>query len=244
VCRRRASPSGDRQYTANSYTTLERQGKLQLPCPHVIVLATFKGGSGKSMIAACLAVHWRNSGADPALVDADPQGSIVKWLTDTGSAGPLRLVAAPTAEIGPLVSELAKAHKPVIIDTAGFRTPTTMAALAAAHLALIPVKPSPVDVRVALETQQFVAELNKTKERSNIPIMVRFVLTMTVPGSIIVRDIRSQMTQAGLPLLAAEIRNRVAYCEAALFGSTPTIVQPKGAASQEIARLAEEIENL
>jgi chromosome partitioning protein len=196
------------------------------------------------MIAACLAVHWRNSGAEPALIDADPQGSIVKWLTDTGSARPLKLVAAPTGEIGPLVSELAKAHKPVIVDTAGFRTQATMAALATANLALIPVKHSPIDVRVALETQQFVAQLNKSKERSNSPIMVRFVLSMTIPGSIIARDIRSQMTQAGLPLFATEIGNRVAYCESALLGSTPTITQPKGTASQEIARLAEEIENL
>jgi chromosome partitioning protein len=196
------------------------------------------------MIAACLAVFWRSRGGDPVLVDADPQGSIVKWLTRTGPAGMLRVEAAPVEQIDLLVSKRAKDHKPVIIDTAGFRSRTTMAALASAELALIPVKPSPMDVRVALETRQSVAELNKTKERANRPIMVRFVLTMTTPGSVIARHIRSEMTQAGLPLLATEIANRVVYGEAALLGSTPTLTQPSGPAAQEIARLAEELENL
>jgi chromosome partitioning protein len=215
-----------------------------LPCPEVIVLATFKGGSGKSMIAACLAVYWHSQGCNPALVDADPQGSIVKWLARTGPIETLRVEADPTDKIGLLVSRLAKDHKPVIIDTPGFRSRTTVAALASAKLALIPVKPSPMDVRVALETQQLVAELNKTKERTDRPIIIRFVITMTTLGSVIARDIRAQMEEAGLPLLAAEIGNRVAYGEAALLGSTPTLTEPKGAAAHEIARLAQEIQNL
>jgi chromosome partitioning protein len=152
--------------------------------------------------------------------------------------------ADPTDKIGLLVSRLAKDHKPVIIDTPGFRSRTTVAALASAKLALIPVKPSPMDVRVALETQQLVAELNKTKERTDRPIIIRFVITMTTLGSVIARDIRAQMEEAGLPLLAAEIGNRVAYGEAALLGSTPTLTEPKGAAAHEIARLAQEIQNL
>jgi chromosome partitioning protein len=217
---------------------------VHLACPQVIVLATFKGGSGKSTIAACLAVLWRSRGGDPALVDADPQGSIVKWLTPAGPVGTLRVETAPPEQIGLLVSKLAKDHNPVIIDTAGFRTPATLAALASADLALIPVKPSPMDVRVALETRQFVGELNKTMERTNRPIMMQFVLTMTTPGSVIARHIRSQMTQAGLPLLATEIGNRVVYAEAALLGSTPTLIEPNGAAAQEIVRVAQEIENL
>jgi chromosome partitioning protein len=215
-----------------------------VPYPAVIVLATSKGGSGKSMIAACLAVHWHSRGGSPALVDADPQGSIVKWLGPTGPAGTLKVEADPTEKIRMLVSRLTEGHRPVIIDTPGFRSRATVAALASAELALIPVKPSPMDVRVALETQNIVVELNQTKERSNRPIVVRFILTMTTPGSVIAREIRAQMAEAGLPLLVTEIANRVGYGEAALLGSTPTVSEPKGAAAQEIARLAQEIENL
>jgi len=215
-----------------------------VPCPAVIVLATSKGGSGKSMIAACLAVYWRSKGRDPALIDADPQGSIVKWLGPGGPAGTLRVEAGTTREIGRLASLLTVDHRPVIIDTPGFRNPTTVAALACAELVLIPVKPSPIDVRVALETQKLVNELNKSEELPHRPIIVRFILTMTTPGSVIAREIRAQMLEAGLQLLNTEIGNRVGYSEAALLGSTPTLSAPNGAAAQEIARLAQEIEDL
>ena len=213
-------------------------------CPAVIVLATSKGGSGKSMIAACLAVYWHTKGASPAVIDADPQGSIVHWLEPTGPAGALRVEAEPTEKIRSLVSRLAESYRPVIIDTPGFRSRATVAALASAELALIPVKPSPMDVRVALEAHNIVANLNKADERSNRPIIVRFILTMTTPGSVIAREIRAQMVEAGLPLLVTEIGNRVGYGEAALLGSTPTLSDSNGAAAQEIARLALEIENL
>jgi chromosome partitioning protein len=132
----------------------------------------------------------------------------------------------------------------VIIDTPGFRNPATVAALGCAEMVLIPVKPSPIDVRVALETQNMVYQLNKSGGHLNRPIIARFVLTMTTPGSVIAREIRAQMAEAGLPLLATEIGNRVGYCEAALLGSTPTLSEPKGIAAQEIERLAQEIEDL
>jgi len=39
----------------------------------IITVATMKGGSGKSTVASCLAVHWHLRGRHPTLVDADPQ---------------------------------------------------------------------------------------------------------------------------------------------------------------------------
>jgi chromosome partitioning protein len=212
-------------------------------CPAVIALATFKGGSGKSTIAACLAAYWHTKGGNPALLDADPHGNIVKWLAREDRAAALRIEADATEGLRQTIPKLAKDHRPVIVDTPGFRSRATTAALASAELALIPVKPSPIDVGIALETQRLVDELN-SKERVDRPILVRFVLTMTTSGSVIARHIRAQMTDAGLPLLAAEIGNRVAYGEAALIGLTPTLNEPTGAAARDIRRLAAEIESL
>jgi chromosome partitioning protein len=195
------------------------------------------------MIAGCLAVYWQTRGLDPALIDADPQASIIKWLGRTGPTGTLRVDADTTEKIGLLVTRLATDHRPVIVDTPGFHNRATIAALACAELALIPVKPSPLDVRRALDTQHLVAQLNETKDRANRPIITRFVLTMTTPGSVIAREVRAQMREAGLALLVAEIGNRVGYGEAALLGSTPTLTEPKGTAAEEIARLAQEIKD-
>ena len=39
----------------------------------IITVATMKGGSGKSTVASCLAVHWHLKGRRPTIIDADPQ---------------------------------------------------------------------------------------------------------------------------------------------------------------------------
>ena len=48
----------------------------------IITVATMKGGSGKSTLASCLAVHWQLKGRRAAIIDADPQSTLVRlaWL--------------------------------------------------------------------------------------------------------------------------------------------------------------------
>jgi chromosome partitioning protein len=46
----------------------------------IVVLASRKGGSGKTTLAGHLAVQAEMSGAGPvALIDSDPQGSLADW---------------------------------------------------------------------------------------------------------------------------------------------------------------------
>jgi chromosome partitioning protein len=40
------------------------------------------------------------------------------------------------------------------------------------------------------------------------------------------------------------MNNRVIYAEAALWGATPTLIEPSGAAAREIAAIAAEIDDL
>jgi chromosome partitioning protein len=54
---------------------------------------------------------------------------------------------------------------------------------------------------------------------------------------------RQQIVTNGLPLLEAELVNRVAYTEASISGLTPTISEPRGSAAKEIAAVAAEIDS-
>ncbi|MDE2462343.1 MAG: ParA family protein, partial [Alphaproteobacteria bacterium] len=47
---------------------------------HVLVLASQKGGSGKTTLSGHLAVEAMLAGVGPvALIDTDPQGSLAEW---------------------------------------------------------------------------------------------------------------------------------------------------------------------
>jgi chromosome partitioning protein len=210
----------------------------------VITLATSKGGAGKSTLARSLAAHWLSLGHHPALVDADPQRSLANRYDPAGKLAQLPIVAEPEERVGEVIEELKSRYAPVIVDTAGFRNRTTIGALVATDLALIPLKPAVEDVDAAIATYDLIQEINQTEEREGRPIKVAMILTMTMRGTVIARHVRLQLSSAGYPLLQAEMPNRVAYPEAGIEGLSPTTVDPDGAAARDIAALAQEIMKL
>lgn len=210
--------------------------------PPIIVLANGKGGAGKSAITRALAAHWLNARYKPAIVDADPQASISKFHDPDSLMGGITLATDPEAEtVRHTILELAEKHRPVIVDTAGFRNQTNIMAAICADLVLIPLKPAAEDIEEAVAMYQLVQELNDTPEREGRPIDVAMVLTMTTPGTVIARHVRKQLEGGGYPLLTAEIAQRVAYPELSMRGLSPSIVEPDGAAARDIAQLAAEI---
>jgi chromosome partitioning protein len=202
----------------------------------IITVATMKGGSGKSTLASCLAVHWHLSGRHPTLIDADPQRSIMRLAARERRLGGVNVIEDATEEASKTARRLA-AGGPVIIDTPGFRSKMTLDCLAAADFVLVPVKPSPFDVDRMLDT------LNILTDRADgrRPLF-RCLLTQTTRDSVIARHIRAELNEAGLPVLASEMANRVAYPEASLWGATPSLISWKGPAAREIAAIAGEVD--
>jgi chromosome partitioning protein len=210
----------------------------------VITLATSKGGVGKSSLGRSLAAHWFTVGHKPALVDADPQRSLANRYDSEGRLGAVPVVAEPEERVGEVIEELRRRHAPVIVDTAGFRNRTTIGALVATDLAIIPLKSAVEDVDAAIATYGLIREINETDEREGRPIKIAMVLTMTLRGTVIARHVREQLTAAGYPLLQAEMLNRVAYPEAGIEGLSPSITDPDGAAARDIAAIAQELMKL
>lgn len=118
----------------------------------IITVATMKGGSGKSTIASCLAVHWHLTGRAPTIIDADPQRSIARLAARERALGGVPVVEDATADAWKTAQNLAAAGRPIIIDTPGFRSQATLACIAAADFLLVPVKASPLDVDRMLDT--------------------------------------------------------------------------------------------
>ena len=128
----------------------------------IITLATSKGGVGKSTLARNLAAHWVNVGQKVAIIDSDPQGSIIGRHDPEGLLKNLTVIAEPEESVANLVEEIKGQYSHIIIDTGGFRNRTTIRALIKSDLAIIPLKASADDVAGALETHNLIVELNKT----------------------------------------------------------------------------------
>lgn len=203
----------------------------------IITVATMKGGSGKSTVASCLAVYWHLRGRHPTLIDADPQRSIMRLVARERALGGVAVVEDATEEASRTARRLAGNGGLVIIDTPGFRSKTTLECLAVADFLLVPVKPSPFDVDRMLDT---IGILTSRPDGSR-PLF-RCLLTQTTRDSVIARQIRAELAAAGLPVLATEMANRVAYPEASLWGATPSLISWKGPAAREVAAIADELE--
>ena len=205
----------------------------------IITVATMKGGSGKSTVASCLAVHWHLLGRRPTLIDVDPQRSIARLATRERALGGVAVVEDATEDACKAARRLAAGGGPVIIDTPGFRSETTLACLAASDFVLVPVKPSPFDLDRMLDTLNVL--INGVSGRRPI---FRCLLAQTTRDSVIAKHIRSELAEAGFPLLESEMINRVVYPEAALWGATPTLIDSAGPAARDIAAIAEEVDNI
>lgn len=210
----------------------------------VIVLATSKGGAGKSTLVRSLSAHYVLSGFKVAVIDADPQGSIINRHDPMGCLKDLFVVAEPEEQVSSVIDDLKHRYSPLIVDTGGFRNKTTIRTLVSADLVLIPLKPSADDVTAAIETHDLVKEINDIPERVGNPIKYRMILTMTQQGTVISRQVRKELEEMGYLVLKNELYHRVAYPEAAINGLSPSITDPEGAAARDIALIAAEISKL
>ncbi len=187
-----------------------------------ILIAAQKGGSGKTTLARNLSVAATQDGRSVLCLDLDPQGSLRGWWESRKAEAPFMLDRDPLP--GLLKASLNAAQERFdlcIIDTPPAASEWLAEALAAADLVLIPVRPSPDDLRAAGAT---LAAVN----RSGMPFA--FVLSQT-PRARITEEATRVLAQHGR-LAPVNIAQRVAYAETGATGQGVTETKDKKAAAE------------
>jgi chromosome partitioning protein len=111
-----------------------------------IMLLNAKGGCGKSTIASSLASYYAADGHKVALVDFDPQRSSLEWLAERSENDWEIMGIDGTAKEVTIPRNL----DVVIYDVpAGLRGKELTAMVKRADTLIIPVLPSPIDIRAA-----------------------------------------------------------------------------------------------
>jgi hypothetical protein len=121
----------------------------RIPLMQTIVIASGKGGSGKTTLTAHLAVE---AGSGAWVVDTDKQATLLQWHERRESDTPGRL-DMPFAQLAKGLTALAEDSAAwCFIDTAPASREQTAAVLRLADVVVIPVRPSPADLWAVGET--------------------------------------------------------------------------------------------
>jgi len=198
----------------------------------VIAIATTKGGSGKTTLAACLADHWFRERRTIECLDTDPNRNLVDWL----KLGDASIPCAAVDEEAIIEAAAAAQTRAewVVIDVAGSLTRGLLYAISVADMVLIPCKADRKDVLEACRTQEVVLSASKMTRRT-IPHAA--VLSQVNRRADVTRHTRDQLAVMGVPLLTAELPSRTAYQQASYNGT------PLGDTSvrEDVAAIAAEV---
>jgi chromosome partitioning protein len=199
-----------------------------------------KGGVGKTTLSIHLADTLARRGSRVLLIDADPQQSSMKW--SSVRAGQERHAtfsvigkAMPTLhkEIGPLYSN----YDHIVIDGPPRVTDVARSIILAADLVLVPVQPSPPDIWATAETVDLLNEARVFKETQKAVITINRKVVNTAIG----RDVRETLATLGMPVMRADISQRVAFAEAFASGQTVLDLDPRSQATREIEAFVTEL---
>lgn len=161
-----------------------------------ILVLNAKGGCGKSTIATNLASYfaWEEE-KSVALVDFDPQASSMEWLQARGEEWP---------EIHGYAGYRDKIRLPANIDVAVYDAPARVSAAEMASLVrraesvIIPVLPSPIDIRAAAH---FIRDLLTVAKVSRDQTKLAIIANRVRENTLIYQSLQSFVKSLKIPFV-------------------------------------------
>jgi chromosome partitioning protein len=195
---------------------------------YVLVLASQKGGSGKTTLSGHLAVEAEQAGIGPvALIDCDPQGSLSDWWNSRAAETP-HFVKVGLFELGDALAQLQQAgFKLAVIDTPPAITSSISHVVAYADLVVVPTRPSPHDLRAVGATVDIA-------ERHEKPVI--FVVNGATPRARITGEAAVALSQHGT-VAPVIVHHRVDFAASMVDGRCVGEVVQKSASAKEMREL-------
>jgi chromosome partitioning protein len=163
-----------------------------------ILVTNAKGGCGKSTIATSLAAYFASEGYATALVDYDPQASALSWLAQR-PADYAPITGVPGFESG--LRGVPRTAEYVVIDSpAGTRGKELVELVRKAETIVVPVLPSPIDIKAA---ERFVEELLEVGKVAEKKAKAALVANRVKENTLIFEELDGVLSRLKVPYVAS-----------------------------------------
>ncbi len=222
------SGSQDSTHTLQRSTTvLETPMVVDMPM-RTIVFSSQKGGSGKTTLCGQLAVQAELMNAGPvAVVDTDPQGSLSQWWNARKAEAPLFLKTRMDYLANDLEELRDKGIKLVFVDSPPAVTGIIEQIISHADLVMVPIRPSPHDLRAVGATLDIIEAQDK-------PLI--FAVNGATPQAQITSETAVALSQHGT-VAPSIIHQRTDFATSMINGGTVMESRPDSPSAAEIAEL-------
>jgi chromosome partitioning protein len=175
----------------------------------VIVMATPKGGAGKSTTSLVLGLTLAERGGAISIIDADNNQPLVRWSKIAKSKITIHGGVTDSTFIE-LVDQECSTKDLVIVDLEGVATRIMSRAVMRADLVLIPVQPSELD---AQEAGRMVGLIRQEERviRQSIPFRIIMTRTSNAIPTKTTKTLLAEMAANGIPAMRTHLNERVAY---------------------------------
>ncbi|HCP82702.1 MAG TPA: cobyrinic acid a,c-diamide synthase [Octadecabacter sp.] len=203
----------------------------------IISFLNQKGGVGKTTLSVNVAAYLAKSGHRVLLIDADKQGSASTWASIREDA-PFQVVSMARTNMARDALKLAADYTHTIIDGPPHAEEIARSCIVASDFVALPIEPSGLSTWASDLTVKQVREAQEFKPS----LKCGFVVSRKIGNTVIGRDIRNMAAEAGMPILAGDIEQRVAFAESLTMGKSIFEWAEGSAAAKEIEQLTKEIE--
>lgn len=207
----------------------------------IILVGSQKGGVGKSTTAVNISVALAIKGHDVILVDADRQSSASNWADDRKENPNLPKVHSTQKydNIRETLLDFNNRYDYVIVDAAGRDSRELRTGMTAAHILIIPLRPSQLDLNTLPKMQEII-----TQAKDLNPNLKAFgLITMSPTNPIISESNDAREILQNYPeitLLKSFISDRKVYRDAMIEG-LGVVEMDNSKAKQEINKLLAEV---
>ena len=182
-----------------------------------VVIASPKGGAGKSTAAVLLGTELAHAGAAVTLLDCDPNRSLSLWA-GRGPVPPRITVLSDVGE-GEIVRTIKRHDQDgqiVIVDLEGVASRLVSRAISQADLVVTPMRATTLDATVGVRALQLIREEEEALDRF-IPHAVVFTMTRAV-RSRQHSGIEASLREQGVDLIEPPLMERTAFSALFEFG--------------------------